>query len=189
LSTGTPLPFNEAREIAERVAKVLAPHVVRLKAVGSLRRKKAHVGDIEFLAEARMVPVDLLGTMGPDVGPLRMAMLSLGKWVKGGDRMLQVTDVDGRRGLKLEVYLIHPPAEWGSQLAIRTGPADLGHLCMILLKERGYGHEDGHAFELASGKAVPTPDEEEFFRLAGVPFVPPARRDALVHRLEAERNG
>ena len=102
MSTGTSLPWDEAYVLAKTAANQLRPHVVRLKAVGSLRRRRPCVGDIEFLAEPVMVEADLFGSLAPDVAPIREVLEQLGTWVKGGERMMQITNFYGLPGLKLE---------------------------------------------------------------------------------------
>lgn len=144
MSTGSRLPWDEAYRLAGEVSRELVPHVVRVKAAGSLRRKRPEVGDLEFVAEPRMVTADLFGAVVADVNPIRKALEELGTWVKGAERMMQITDVLGRRGLNCEVNLVHPPAQWGSILAIRTGPYDLGRYAVTAMQKRGYRHERGH---------------------------------------------
>lgn len=178
MSDGRRIPFDEAFTLAKKVAAELRPVVVRSKAVGSLRRRKPHVSDIEFVVEPKMVPSDLFGNKTPRVEPVRKVLQEIGTWIKGGERYMAVTDLYGADGVRLDVFLVSPPAQWGSQVAIRTGPADLGKHCMVKLKENGMRHTDGHV-EKVGGELVPTPDEKDFFRLAGVKYVPPARRDSL----------
>ena len=183
MSTGTKLPWDEAYALAEAAANQLRPHVVRLKAVGSLRRRRPEVGDIEFLAEPFMEPSDLFGSLAPDVAPVRKVLEQLGTWVKGGERQMQITDLDGREGLKLELYLVHPPAQWGSLLAIRTGPWELGRHAVTLMRQRGLRHEDGRV--LKGRELVPTPTEQDFFAAAGLPLIEPHLRDEFAQQVGA----
>ena len=187
MSSGTALPFAEAFKLAGPVAEELRPHVVRLEAAGSLRRRAPVVGDLEFVVEPRMVAADLFGTMAPDTEPIRKALFQMGSWVKGGKRFMQITDLLGLEGVTLDLFLVHPPAQWGSILAIRTGPWQLGRYCVTAMKERGYLHEEGHVVHMETGETVPTPTEEDFFGFAGVDFVLPAERDRLAMRLETRR--
>lgn len=182
-SGGTSLPFAEAYDLARHASEEITPLVVRMKAVGSLRRKSRHVGDIEFICEPRMVEADLFGTMAPDIAPVRAAMERLGTWVKGAERMMQITDFHGVPGLKLELYLVHPPAQWGSQLAIRTGPWELGREVMRRMQQFGFGHNDGHAYRISDSALVPTPDEADFFSLARLPLMAPELRDEFAEQL------
>lgn len=186
MSSGRKLDWQEAYRLAERASEDLRPAVVRLKAVGSLRRRRARVGDIEFIAEPYMVEVDLFGAREADTEAVRRKLQEIGTWVKGGSRMMQITDLYGRHGQQLEVYLVHPPAQWGSMVAIRTGPAALGQLAVTRMQGLGYLHRDGRVVKKRTMETVPTPTEEEFFELAGIPCVPPHRRDELLHRIEKE---
>ena len=131
---------------------------------------------------------DLFGGQTPVIEPVRDVMHQMGTWVKGGERMMQVTDLLGRPGLKLDVYLVHPPSAWGSQLAIRTGPAELGTYVVMACRKFDFRHDSGYAQRLDNGEPVPTDTEEQFFELAKVPCVPPVEREALAWRLWAEFN-
>lgn len=184
-SQGPGLPWDDAFALASEVAVHLEPWCVRSKCVGSVRRRRPECGDIEFVVEPH-ASVDLLGEKTPLIEPVRAAVQELGDWVKGGDRMMQVTDLMGRYGVKLEVYLVIPPASWGSLVAIRTGPADLGKYVVTRCRERGYVHAKG--FAKRGGVRIPTDTEEQFFALADVPCVPPHQRDALADRLWADFN-
>lgn len=184
MSDGSLLPWADAYALAEHAAEVLRPHVQRLKAVGSLRRRRPYVRDIEFLAEPRMVVDDLFGNMAPDVAPIRAALEQLGTWVKGAERMMQITDLGGRVGLKCELYLVHPPAQWGSLLAIRTGPYELGRHAVTRMRERGFRHDGGRV--LRGSEVIPTPTEEDFFAAAWLPCLAPHLRDEFAQQLEAQ---
>ena len=186
MSTGLLIPWKDAMVMAARVVDELKPHVVRMKAAGSLRRQRPQVGDIEFVVEPRMVPIDLFGTEGPDVGELKRTLLELGTWVKGRERMMQITDLLGLEGAKLDLYLVHPPAQWGSLLGIRTGPAGLGQYVVTKMRDFGYQHAGGRAIKQATGELVPTPTEDDFFALAGIPCLKPRQRD---DQLKALTNG
>ena len=188
MSLGARMSFEDAYELGEEAAAMLRPTLDFLKAVGSLRRKRTKIGDIEFLARPRSSP-DLWG--GPSTIHLlevQAAMRTLGTWTRGGSRMMQVTNLLGREGTRLELYLVHPPrcecrdcphgpAAWGSMLAIRTGPEDLGRYCVTRMRKLGYRHKHGHARRTGSEELVPTDTEEAFFELAGVQCLPPRLRD------------
>lgn len=188
MSIGPRLTFEDAYELGQEAVEQLRPTLEHLLPVGSLRRERTTIGDIEFLAQPHSSP-DLFG--GPTtihLQEVRDAMHHLGRWLKGGSRMMQITDLLDRPGTRLELYLVHPPgckcadcpngpAAWGSMLAIRTGPPELGRYCVTRMRARDYRHEHGHASQLATGEIVPTETEEAFFELAGVPCLPPRLRD------------
>lgn len=178
--TATRMPYDHAYNLAGRVSERIEPHVVRSKCAGSLRRRRKSVGDIEFVVEPKMVEVDLFGAEAPDLGPLKAEVLSWSRWVKGGERMWQVTDVFGVEDATLDLYFAHPPAEWGSLLAIRTGPWQLGRIAVTRLRHKGTPHRDGRVV------GHPTPTEEDFFRIADLNCPPPWERDAYAETLLRE---
>lgn len=70
---------------------------------------------------------------------------------------------------------------WGSILAIRTGPADLGQLVVTRMKAFGFSHAEGYAHDM-HGNLVLTESEAQFFALAGLPCLPPSQRDSIEAR-------
>ena len=133
------------------------------------------MGDIEFLARPRM-QTELFGGDKPDIEPVKIAMRSMGGWVKGGERYMQVANVFGS-GVSLDLFLCHPPAQWGSLMLIRTGPAKFSERVVSRIKATGHmRHKDGRVVDVATGITRPTPREEDLFRLAGMEYVPPKER-------------
>lgn len=179
MSSGAGMPYLEAYNLGAEISRRLAPHVVRSKAAGSLRRKRPRVGDLEFVVEPKMRRL-LLGPPEPDLEPLKREVLTWSTWHRGGDRYWRVKDVLGS-GCALDLFLVWPPAEWGSILAIRTGPAELGQFAVTVMKDRRTPHVDGHV------PGHPTPTEEDFFALAGLDTVAPALRDDYWQRLRRRR--
>lgn len=180
---GGPVDLAVALELGRRAAELIAPTVIRCKAAGSLRRRRERLGDIEFVVEP-LFEQDLFDPImsKPALEDLKRTLRGMGRWRKGGDRYMQITDLFGVEGLRLEVFAVHPPAQWGSILAIRTGPKELGEYCVTVMKGNGLRHVDGH-IENRKGEVVPTPTEEDFFAAAGVDCVPPAQRDQLAEQL------
>lgn len=174
MSQSAKLPWADAYAIAETLVLDLAPAVARLKVAGSLRRRTAEVGDIEIVAEPRATTSDLFGTPGPDLDAIRAVALGWGRLLRNGPRFIQVERPDG---LHIDLFLVHPPAEWGSILAIRTGPAELSKHAVQQLRRRGLVHRDGHIERERGGGRIPTPEEADFFAAAGLPCLPPARRN------------
>lgn len=152
----------------------LSPYVDRLKCVGSVRRRRRFVGDIEFLAEPYF-DRDLLGETTPIIAPVRAAVEELGLWERGAQRMMQTTDLLGVSGLKLDLYLVHPPADWWTLLGIRTGPRALGRYVATACRDRGYRVKGGHVRK--GRERHPLECEADFFAIAGLECVPPPRRD------------
>lgn len=167
------MQWQAAADIAERLAGDLAAATVRCKVAGSIRRRRARVSDIEIVAEARTRSDGLFGEPTPDTEIVRGVVAGWGRLVKSGERYMRA---ELPEGLFVDVFLVSPPAQWGSILAIRTGPWELGREAVSRLKAYGLRHVEGHVLD-AAGMVIPTPTEEAFFALCGLPCVPPSKRD------------
>lgn len=187
MSSGIRRPWAEAVAIAQPLALQLVPvcEPGRVKLAGSLRRRREDVGDIEIVAQVRMVEPpadsqeDLLGADGPapalvpDVASVVAVASSWGRVLQSGSRYTRVELPDGTL---VDLYLVHDGSTWGSALAIRTGPATLSKWAVTRLHDSGLHQEEMRVLDRA-GKVTPVPDEETFFRLAGLPCLPPEQRD------------
>ena len=180
------MPRAEALAIANRVLATLAPVIARGVIVGSLRRERPDVGDLELLVEPRTEPA-LFGEPVYEVEAIRHRVeLDIGHIRVGGSRHMRAALYDDP-AVACELFVRMPPSAWGSLLAIRTGPAELGALAMRRLIDRGYVHRDGHVIHEATRDIVPTETEEQFFALADLPCVLPSRRDRLAAEFGAIR--
>lgn len=204
-----PLARSRARKLVERIE----PLVERVEVVGSIRRAREHVGDIELLAEpkTRTEPDLFHPEEVPDLEPVVQALSDVGEVVKSGARYVQVRlgerppgDFDTRT--QLDLFLCHPPAQWGALKVIRTGPADYSRICVTRLRNRGWRQWRGAVWRKADGTAaargeepkadvegawerVPTPDEPTYFEHCEMRGAPPEKRDEVVARLRDLRKG
>lgn len=182
------LPLTQARELSRRVIERLEPFVSRIEVAGSIRRMKPEVGDIEIVAEPNLYQADLLRTLAPDIEPIHRELESMGSWTRGGNRYVRIANLFDLRSASLDLFLVHPPAQWGTIFAIRTGPAKLGKYCVSKLHEldtpeRAIRCKKGHIEDKRSQEIIPTPEEEDFFELCQVPLRPPQRREDLYRQL------
>lgn len=164
--------YAEALEIAEAVLAEMRPHCVRAEIAGSIRRKKALVKDIEIVAISR--PYSSGGGLASVVN----------KWekVKGGMEYgkTKYTQRILPSGIKLDLFLCDE-SNWGSIFAIRTGSADYSHEVLAkgwvrngFRSKGGYLHRDSVEYKV--------PEERDLFKLAGVPYVEPEKRNLEVNR-------
>lgn len=168
-------PLADAERVAHDVLRALAPWCSRIQIAGSIRRQKAHVKDIEIVAIPKLVPDGLFGDERLAVQELRDAALLLGKRSKAGDKMVQVENVLGS-GITVDLFMTTPPATWGAQLAIRTGPAPYSEMLVTRIKNRGWRCLDLQVTD-GRGTIVRTDTEEEFFAAARVEFTAPEHRN------------
>jgi DNA polymerase/3'-5' exonuclease PolX len=173
----SPMPLEYAQSIAEHLVKRLTPHLQRVVVAGSVRRETPNVGDLEIVGEPYL-NADLFDEGGtPILEGLRAELLTIGRFVKNGNRYMRVHFP--KPDVYADIFLVSPPAQWGSILAIRTGPSTLSKHVVTKMRENGYVHTDGYAKNADTGEVVPTETEEQFFALAGLACPIPRNRDHL----------
>jgi DNA polymerase/3'-5' exonuclease PolX len=190
------MKYTDALPIAEKLVDLLIPGCSRIEIAGSLRRKKDDVGDIEIIAIPDMRPVRPtfgmahvfattldavlygLAMDGDESGIMLHALKGGGKykqyWVSQ-DHGYHLLDI------KLDLFLVTPPAQWGSIFMIRTGPADFSKW-MVTPRSHGgalpdgYDHQKGSAVRTSDGQIIPMPEEIDYFNFCGLPYIEPENR-------------
>lgn len=171
------MDLEYAEWLAGHLIKRISPFLKRVEIAGSIRRKREKVGDIEIVATPYMNPDLFQPEATPILDPLRLELQKLGRLVKNGNRYIRVhlTKPDQYA----DIFIVWPPATWGSIFAIRTGPHELGKYIVTKMRDRGFVHEDGHAIREEDGTVIATDTEEQFFALAGLECPKPEHRDHL----------
>lgn len=164
-----------AELMGEAILDVLEPHVVRSCIAGSVRRKVPEVKDIEIVVEPRMVERGFFSLPDPDVEEILSLTHTLGNVVKSGEKYVQVELGELDPPIKLDLFLVTPPAEWGTILAIRTGPARFSTLAVTRIKNRGWRCDQGRILR-PDGTTFPTPTERHFFQAAEMSYLNPEDR-------------
>lgn len=169
---GKRYPYAEALPIARAVLELLRPHCTRVEIAGSIRRKKPMVGDIEIVAIPKPYKTGLFEDGIATV---------VNKWekVKGdltGDLFAnRYTQRILPEGIKLDLFLTEP-GRWGLIFAMRTGSSRYSSkvLASGWVRE-GYKSVDGYLTK--DDEAVELREEIDLFRLIGVPWVEPEKRE------------
>jgi DNA polymerase/3'-5' exonuclease PolX len=172
------MTLTEATPIADAIVRLLTPHCDRIAIAGSVRRRKATVGDIEIVCiPSTYRPPDLFSTC--DFGETRRSQ----DWIRAAYQIGRVTKghpIDGRYiqfdrdGVQVDLFTA-TAENWGLILAIRTGSAAFSHTVLARGWVRnGYTSEGGMLRRGA--ETVPVREEADLFRLAGVAWVEPEGR-------------
>ncbi|MFH1603604.1 MAG: hypothetical protein ABIH03_06830 [Pseudomonadota bacterium] len=163
----TRMKLEQATAIAERVKAQLAPYCDRIEIAGSVRRRKPEVGDIEIVAIPKPYEVGLFASGIATV---------VDKWPKvRGELPCKYTQRTLPDGIALDLFFA-TPENFGLIYAIRTGSADYSHEVLARGWVRnGYTSVDGMLTR--DGVAVPVREEEILFKLAGVLWVEPEKRN------------
>jgi DNA polymerase/3'-5' exonuclease PolX len=200
VSTGQPVPLAAARAVAVALRELLEPACVRIEIAGSIRRRKATVGDLELVAIPRLVPEpagDLWGTLrerdllaervaallaGGDLGPREVAITRADGSIEQGRRMGRAYLALVFHALPVDLFIVHPPAEWGVIFALRTGPGDWNIGLVTAARRAGRRVAGGRVY--AFGQPLACPEEADFFRALGQPWLDPADRHPERVRIE-----
>jgi DNA polymerase/3'-5' exonuclease PolX len=188
-------PLPEVVGLAGMLQATLAHYCERLQVVGSVRRARPRVSDLEVLFipgfESRAdglfdtTAVDLadefltrwlsIGGIGPDMRlEKRLSKTGVPSW--GPKNKLAVLS---RGDFSVPVDFFATDADgWFVSLVIRTGPADLNvRLASGALKRGLKLHAYGVFEDASSGKRIVPRSEREVFDLCGEPYRAPELRD------------
>ncbi len=211
VSAGAPrFVHGDALELVAGLAGVLEETVERWCVAGSLRRGRPTVKDAEVLAVARPAwcyPSEQSRLVGfgeaPPVsvagGALGVALEALVRdesfpWgldpqlIRFGPHYKRLRH--RRWGLCLDLYVVDAD-EWGVQLALRTGPAEVSQALVTRAHRFGWHVAGGrlHGHPKLGGVAcpkdarcpllVPTPEERDFLSALRLPWAEPAFRSIL----------
>ena len=192
MSDGQAIPLAAALAAADALRELLEPACARVEIAGSIRRRKATVGDLELVAIPRLVAEpagDLWGTLRErDLLPERVAAL-----IDAGElapREVTITRADGSieqgrrmgraylalvfRELPVDLFILRPPAEWSVIFALRTGSGDWNVALVTAARRAGRRVDGGRVY--VHGQPIACPEEGDFFRALGQPWVDPWER-------------
>jgi DNA polymerase/3'-5' exonuclease PolX len=194
------MKYDEALPIAEKLVELLILGCKRIEIAGSIRRLKPDPSDIEIVAIPDLLPARPLFGIPYQSTQLGMILSSLelgdDENIKlhrclGGDKYQKYwVSIDCGRTwcIKLDLFLVTPPAEWGVLYLIRTGPSEFSHW-IVTPQSVGGGMPDGYHLEggriqdLASRQFIyPCPDEIDFLHFCGLDWIEPKDRHPVWRR-------
>ena len=172
-------PRAQARVVANRLYWALLKSCQRIEIAGSLRRKKADVGDIELLCIPNPTENLFFGdTLDEAIkGLIADGVLSYRPNIKGsiiyGPKNKLLVHVAS--GIPLDVFSTDAK-NLGMAMVVRTGSADFNKRMMQRFIDLGMrGHAYG-GITSRNGTEIECPDEETVFRHLGWDYIEPERR-------------
>lgn len=187
-----------AQHLVKRIEPFCEPGSVRI--VGSIRRGKPEVKDIEIIALPKTFEsFDLMGEVSNirESGLLDWALKTqIIKWCKAGRgtlaenslEFIQCPAPEGKywRGLinapgwepvMLDMFLPDPRG-YGAQELIRTGSAEFSEAVVTHAKRCGFAFRDGLLYGpgKAATEVIPTASESDVFTALNLVCIPPAQR-------------
>jgi DNA polymerase/3'-5' exonuclease PolX len=173
--TRKPLLLDNAFETAKIVINKLCGFCDRIEIAGSIRRRKAMVKDIEIVCIPKSEEEeDLFGqkVLVPCNGFIKTVDL----WPKvKGEPTGRYTQRILPGDIILDLFIANKD-NWGYIYAIRTGSAEYSHKVLANgWVKNGYTGKEGSLWK--NGKAVIIPEEEDLFKICGVPYTEPEERE------------
>ena len=181
--------IEDVRPAAERLVAEMRPACRQIAIAGSVRRGCAEVGDMEIVAEPILTQTtDMFEGPGPAL-PLELAEVIARLVRRGG---LRIGDKFGPRYKKLwvpidgqlpciqlDLFIVLPPAQFGPQMVIRTGPASFSKRFVTLRRHGGLmpshlREKDGCIWD--GERALETPTEASVFQALGMKWIEPEAR-------------
>jgi DNA polymerase/3'-5' exonuclease PolX len=164
-------PAQDTKEFVYKIFCAISPYTSKFKLVGSLGRKEDQVGDIDILVEPTDIPA------------IRAELSKMGTWKRGGDRLMVINNVFDSV-FQFDLWLSHPPSQWGVAVAIRLNPAPLVIYGKKVIDSKGLTRGGGTIFN--GDQELSIPEEEDWFKLVDLPYVEVTERWKLVEELGLE---
>lgn len=172
----------EATNVANRIAQHISPALDRVEVAGSIRRRKPVVGDIELVGirADHDVLMQLLADVGQTIKPGVPGVIP---WTPKPDS--KYVRVRLNEGMNLDLFLARPE-NWGGLFMMRTGsgagpdgnsfngfvPGVFGRFKRL----SGGGRMTDCMPTMPTGEQLWVPEEQDFFDLLEMDFVPPEER-------------
>jgi len=176
------IELSEARVIADKVLHHVSPAMTRIEIAGSIRREKQVVGDIELVAIVADQDklIKLIGDVGQTIKPGVPGVIPWSP--KPGAKYIRVRLEEG---MNLDLF-VASPENWGGLFLMRTGSASgsdgnafNGFVPRMFKRWKtlsGGGRMTDAMPTMPDGTQLPVYEEQDFFDLLEMDFVPPVER-------------
>ena len=152
--------LERADKIAEAVVKQISPYCHRIEVVGSVRRRRPWVNDIDFV----LIPSDLWN--------LHHEIMGLGQVEMGGSKIIRVMV----GSVQVDIYIASEET-WATLLLIRTGSVENNIRLCSIAKKRGWRlAASGDGLFNENGLRVAGDSEESIYEALGLPYQRPEER-------------
>lgn len=169
------MKYARAASIAVDFVDTLRPFCERIQIGGSLRRERADVKDIEVVCIPKYCTIRE-GLFSEEVTRICPEFLEVVNSYPGNKGRADGKYTQRRlpQGINVDVFMCSPD-NWGAIFLIRTGDWRFSKWFMgSALRRAGYEMRDGYV--MRGEHRIAVPEEEDMFKLAGVPWVEPRNR-------------
>lgn len=182
--TNDKMDLDEAKSLTDEIIKYFLNYSDQIEIAGSIRRKKPKVKDIELVVSPKLTilqrnlldqPIKFKSKLDSAIEKL-FELNIFTKYVKNGDRYKQIWVKDI---IKLDLFIVLPPAQFGMIYLIRTGSANYSKQFMVDLNKVGkFKVENGALYQLSNEGPIliETPTENDVYLAIGKEWIPPEKR-------------
>jgi len=156
--------LETAQPIANRVKKLLMPYCKRIEIVGSIRREKSIVHDIDMV----LIPKPYAAIM------MSGLLTTIGELKANGDKIKRVHLPT--ENIDIDIYLA-TPASWATLVLIRTGSKENNIRLAIAARRKGWQLKaNGDGLFNDQGKRIAGDSEQSIYQALSIPYQEPQAR-------------
>lgn len=173
------MKLENAKRYADELVDCLKLTCDRIEIAGGVRREKAEPHDIELVAIPLMDgEKNLLHEKIGDLLSFYPSFFTGAPRNKSGGK----APFSGKyfkfcyKGELVDLFLVMPPAQWGTVFLMRTGDADFSREFFTRLHDFGLHSVNGHIEDMKTGQIVNTSEELSALGLCNLPWIRPEDR-------------
>jgi DNA polymerase/3'-5' exonuclease PolX len=168
-----PIELNQATKWAEQIKEHLKPYCTRIEIVGSIRRKRPQVGDIDLVILPKDGNVDAVKQRCLKRSPQVLMNGAVNFIFMAGPVQVDIFFAS----TAVPELFGYTPGNWGSLMVCRTGSKQFNIWLCARAKEQG-GHWDPYSgFWNKDRVQIPCEEEADVFKAIGVDWIEPIRRE------------
>ncbi len=185
------MKLEDAERIGKEFLEILSSYTPNAMIGGSIRRRKPEVKDIEIICQPRISQKQdsskLVGTkrwnqLHSELNWLREQNIidsNRPRKNKAKSPFGERTYLINYKGTPVDVFAIFHPADWWTQVVIRTGSEKFNIWMVTTSKTRKKVHfEDGRMVDYSEGmgRILAPYNEQQVFELCGIEYIEPENR-------------
>lgn len=154
---------KSAKGLIAKIAKSILAHGEKMIPLGSFRRQKATVGDLDILIYSNKIPAPRISVMDEFIAKIR-----------GGDKAYSCLMDNAGKAIRVDFFLC-PHDVCPAYVQYGTGSAEHNEYLRTVAKEKGYKLNQYGLFK-ENGTPFVLNTERDIYRILDVPYVEPQNR-------------
>jgi len=158
--------LEEAEQIANKVKEILSPYCEEIEIVGSIRRRKPTVHDIDIVLIDKPSTWLILGGLLSSIGSLSV----------NGNKVKRLWYGNKQTGIAIDIYFA-TKLTWLTLLLIRTGSKENNIMLCSIANRKGWQLKaNGEGLINEKGESIVCHSEMDIYKALAIPFQQPTNR-------------